>query len=290
MKTEELGGVVSLDLTKSPQMPKEYSTIESVAKSFQVKNEEDYTVGANMISGAAANISKVEAFFEEDKALAHRLHKSICDKISTITAPWRSVRAHVYPKMVSFREAQEKARRAAELRAQQEEAERQRAAQVEAQRIAREAAEAAEQLRQAGQMRLAREREEAAQVEVSAVVQQAEDFASIGTILPATRPMGGPSERRPWIGEVVDIKAICRAIAEGKIPLEYNIPGRLDPSRMLPLISVNTEILNYLAKRMGREDIGVPGARGSRALQLAFGKSSAMAAGIKPDADAGEDW
>jgi len=315
MKTEELKGIVTLDLSKAPDIPADHKTIEATARAFLVTNEESYSVASQMIQGAAANIAKVEAFFESDKTLAHRLHKSICDKISTITAPWRSVRVHIEPKMRAYRQEQERQRREAEGRARREAQEAERKAREEAARIEAEAKRQADELRRAGEMRLAREAQERAQQEAQTVVAEAEETAALGVILPETKPVGGPSEARPWEGEVTDMRALCRAIGGMVIPdalktallqanfnqedadlilqlverctaahpLEYMTPVRGQGDQPRPLVVVDQSVLNNLAKRLGREDLGIPGVKGTRGLQLRFSGKATTAVAPRSD-------
>lgn len=281
--TKELNGVVSLDLTKSPTLPGNYAIIADTAKALQVVDETSLQLATQMIQGAASAISTVEAFFEGDKALAHRLHKSICDKITSITAPWRSIRPTLEPRIKAFRQEQERKRREAELRAAQE-AERQRRESEEAAlRIQAEADRRAAELRAAGEMSRAREVAQTAAVAAQAVVEQATAMAELGTILPDTRPTGGPGESRPWSGQVTDMKALCAAIGSGKIPLEYLMDGGSRKGETLPLVVVDQAVLTQLAKRRGAEDIGIPGAKGVQDLQLRFGAAKAAPQKVEPE-------
>lgn len=303
---DELKGVVSIDLTKAPELPANYKSIEATAKAFQVVTAQDYEQGAAMISGAAAAIAKVEAFFESDKSMAHKLHKSICDKISSITAPWRSIRANIEPRMLAYLREEERKRQEAERAAQAEATRLRVEAENKARAIQDEAARAASALRQQGEMKAAREAQEAAQRQAVAVIEQAQDAAELGVVLPDTKIEGGPSESRPWIGEVADMRALCRAIGgEVNYPklakklsqmgfptddiaciisesraLVESISLEYDGTKgeTLPLLVVNQSLLNHIAKRWGQADIGLPGCIGKRGLTLRFGQSKGSAA------------
>jgi hypothetical protein len=272
--------VVSIDLNKSPAPLPDAATIAETIKNFQVSSESDYAAADHMIRVSMSNISKVEAFFEGTpeepgiKVLAHRAHAAICEKIRTITAPWRAVRPTLEPRMKAYRRKQEEIRRAEELRLQREAELREHQAREEAARIQREADAEAARLRQEGNMRAAKERQREATAKAEEVTFAAAQISEVGAVLRDSRPANGPGESRPWIGEVTDIKAICKAIGDGTIELEYLTPVRGAGDQMVPLVEINQSVLNNIAKRMGREQIGIPGARGTRGLQLRFGRSA----------------
>ena len=270
MADKELTGVVSVDLSKEPLPHPQSATIKGIVEAMTVTDEVSYKAAADIITRSDAVVASVESYFEADKNLAFKLHKSICAKINTLAAPWKNVRAVLIPKMTTFRRQQEEKRRAEELRLQREAEKREHEARQEALRIQQEAARAAEELRRAGQMREAKEAQTRAQEQAAEVVNTAQALADIGTVLPATAPMGGPGEARIWGGVVDDILATCRAVGSKQIALEYELPKRGGGTEMVPLLEVNQRVIDYLAKRHGREDINVPGCRGDRGLSLRF--------------------
>lgn len=279
-KTEQLQERVTLDMTLAPEQPADSGTIEAKVKAFQVTSEEEYTAASNMIQIAASNIAKAEAFFEGTpdnpgiKVLAHRAHAAICEKIRTITAPWRSVRANLEPKMKSYRKRIDDERRAAELKLQQEQAEAARLAQVEADAIRLKAEHEAAELRKAGDLRAAKEAQANAAQQAQAVVEEAAAMNEVGVILPDVRPVDGPGEARIWRGVVDDIKETCRAIGAGEVPLMFTLPKRGGGEEEVPIVEISQKVIDYLAKRHGRADIGVNGCHGERELSLRFSKSA----------------
>jgi hypothetical protein len=283
---KELSGVVSLDLSKQPEPHPQSGSIEAIAKRFEVVDEQSYGEAASLIQNSAAVIARVEAFFEKDKSLAFQLHRSITSKIATLTAPWRTVRPLLESKMKTFRRKQEEERQARERELQRQAAEADRLAREEAARIQQEADQAAAELRKQGHMRVAKEALAAAAQRAQEVVQTAAALADVGVVLPDVRPLDGPGESRPWQAEVTDLKAMCLAIGRGEIPLTIEMPKRGGGSEMVPLIEPNMSALNYLAKRMGREDIGIKGARAFRGLQLKFSsKAAAVQSGAPQEQD-----
>jgi hypothetical protein len=274
-KTEQLQQRVTLDLTRQPTPPADYATFNATAQTLQVIDETSFQIATEMIGREKAWADTVDAFFDEGRELAHRSWKWFTTTIDVSKKKY-SARAVLEPRMKAFRAKQEADRRAEELRLQREQAEAARLAQVEADRIQRQADQAAAELRKQGDLRAAKEAQQVAQEQAQAVVQEAESMAEIGTILPDARPSGGPGEARPWVGEVTDIKALCLAIGEGKVPLEYLTPVRGQGDKMMPLVMVDIQVLNNLAKRLGKEDLSIPGVKGTRSLQLRFSRGAAF--------------
>lgn len=270
MKTTELSGVVSLDLTTRPELPQDYKAFLEVARTLQVIDEESFAIANEMVLRQDAWDKSVDAFFDKGRDLAYRSWKWFTETITATKKPME-VRSVLVPRMKKYRADQDRIKREAEERARREREEAERQAREEAARIQREADAAAAQLRQQGEMRAAREAQEQAQQAAQAVVQQAEAIAEVGVILPSAKPAGGPGEAYPWVGEVVNMKALCKAIGDGVIPLEYAMPVRGQGDQMRPLVVVDQALLNHIAKRMGREDIGLAGCVGKRDLQLRFG-------------------
>lgn len=270
MASKELTGVVSVDLE-----PEFEFYINAAAKGMEVIDEESFQAAAIMIQQSAACIAQVEQFFEKDKSLAHALHKSICDKITKFTASWRTVRPLLEPKMKAFRKRVEDERIAREREQARIAEEARQKAEQEARRIQAEADERAAELRRQGEMRAAREVVATAAEQATSVVEQADSLAELGTIEPAPAKLVGVSDSLPWIGEVTSIEAICKAIGNGSIPLKWLTPTRGQGEQYLPLVEINQSVLNNIAKRMGKEDLQIPGAKGIREVQLRFSKSVA---------------
>ena len=281
---KELTGVVSLDLTKAPEMPANTATIAQFAAALQVTDELSYTQATELIQFGNQVIAKVEGFYEKDKSLAHQLHASICEKIRTFTAPWRSIRPTLEPRMKAFRAAQERQRREAEAAILRQQQEAERRAQEEAARIQREAEERARELKQQGDMRAAKEAMQAAQAKAEEIVQTAAAIAEVGIVVADTKPQGGPGEAMIWGGVVDDVLEVCRAVGSKKVSLMFELPKRGGGSEMVPLVEVSQKVIDYLAKRQGRADIGVPGCHGQRELSLRFSaKGAALQTGAVED-------
>jgi hypothetical protein len=286
MKTEtEVSGRVTLDLTRQPDLPSDYKTLKAFAEEFNVETAQDFEVATELIQKSAKWMASVEAFFKDGRERALAAHRWFTGTIKTLTAPY-DIRGVLEPKMKRYLKGVEERRLAEECRIQQEQAKAEQAARAEAERIRVEAELAAAELRKQGQMGASRQMVEAAAEQAQNVVEQAQAIADVGTILPAPARVEGVSDSRPWIAEVVDLKAICKAIGDGVIPLEFLTPVRGQGEAMVPLVSVNMSVLNHIAKRMGRENLNIPGTRGIREVQLRFSKSAAAA----PVPRSGDEW
>jgi len=91
---------------------------------------------------------------------------------------------------------------------------------------------------------------EASMLEVAGLPEEAEQVIEKRVSIPAaisTKPeMGGTYIVKLWSAEVIDFKALCRAVIDGKV----------DQSLILP----NTSILNQLAKQQ-KENFNIPGVK-----------------------------
>lgn len=310
----ELTGVVSLDLRREPDFPLDSRNMEAAARALQVVDEESYALAARIIQRNASWVSKIEAFFEDDRSLANKLHKSITTKIAKLTAPGRVVRPILEPKMLAFRRKQEDEKRAIETaRLLREQAERRRA-EDEARAIQAKGDADAAELRRQGEFRSARAITALAAEEAKTVIAEAVPLAVIPT---DTRPQAeGVNDRRPWVGRLVSEADLILGVAAGlpnefnttilelvkfletgpknefasawikelkryrglATPLMHTIPvktrqsdGKLrDVDTSVPILEVNQAVPNYIAKRLGMEDIGIPGVKGERELGLSF--------------------
>lgn len=275
MPNDDLTGkTVTLDLTKLPKVPADNDTFVATANALQIIDDTSYSIAAEMIQRSLQWDADVDAFFENGREAAHASWKWFTGNIATFKAK-RNVRGILEPRMKAFKKKQE-AESATREREQARIAEEARQkAEQEARRIQAEADERAAELRRQGEMRAAREVVATAAEQATSVVEQADSLAELGTIEPAPAKLAGVSDSRPWVGEVVDMRALCKAIGDGTIPLTWSTPVRGSTIEMLPLVVIDQSVLNHIAKRMGKEDIGLAGCIGFRSVQLRFSKSVA---------------
>lgn len=277
MANEDLTGKkVTLDLSIRPELPADYQTFKEVATQLQVVDEDSYAIAAAMIQKEVRWGSVVDSFFDKGREQALQLHRWFTSTISGLKSGY-AARAILEPRMKAYKRKVEDERIAKE-REQSRLAEEARVkAAIEAQRIQDAADAEAARLRKAGEMRQAREIVATAAEQATAVVEQADSLADLGTIEQAPAKLAGVSDSRPWVGELVDMKALCLAIGTGKVPLEWLTPVRGQGEQMVPLVSVNQGVIDYIAKRMGKEDLQIPGIKGTRSVQLRFSKSAGAA-------------
>ncbi len=263
---KELGPRVTLDLTQQPALPADYNTFLGAAQVLEVKDEQSYAIAAQMIQKSAAWDASVDSFFDEGRELAHRSWKWFTGTISKLKAPY-AVRDVLEPKMKRFRRQQEDARRAEEERLAREARAAIVKAEQEAAEIRRKAEEEAARLRREGEMRAAREVVTQATEQAAQVVEVADSLADLGTIAPAEPKFQGVGESRPWVAVIDNISHVLKDIAEGNVDITAEESEKLQ--------KVLQPILNRIAKRMGKTDIGVRGAHGERDVTLRFSKGIA---------------
>lgn len=272
---KELTGVVSIDLRNEPVLASSPDAAVAAASRLEVRDEESYAIAARMIQESAACIAKVEEFYEAEKNLAYRLHKTITEKVAKFTASWGTVRPALEPKMKRFRQEQERIRQEEERRLAREAEQARLRAEAEARRIQAEADQKAAELRRQGEMRAAREVVNTATEQATQMMGQADALADLGTIAPSPPKLAAVGESRPWVAEIVDSRKLLRAIADDDLLLSQEDMDKLK--------AVLQPILNRIAKRMGKEDLGFAGARGVRDVQLRFSKSPVQAAAPEGD-------
>jgi hypothetical protein len=276
--------IITLDMTRQPDLPEDYKTLKAFAQEFRVETEEDFQIATELIQKSARWMSSVEVFFDEGKKKAHAAHRWFTQTIAGLCAPY-DVRPVLQPKMVAFRKRQDDERRAAEEKARREAEAAEQAARAEAERIRLEAERAAAELRKQGELKAAREMQAEAAEQAQNVVEQAQAIADVGTILPAAPKVAGLGESRPWIGVIDDPMEVIKAVAAGKVPLMFTLPKRGGGMEEVPLLEVNQRVVTEMAKRLGRPSIGIPGCRGEREVGLRFSKSAAAAPVSRNESD-----
>lgn len=176
--------------------------------------------------------------------LANAAHKKLTAQFSKVCAPYETVVKDGTSAMKSFDLAEKR-------RLDQEEADRQRAIREQedqAKAIEDQKCAEAERLRKDGLIKEARQ-VEAAPPPVLA--------APVGPISAPAPVAVGQAKKFQFVGKVDSVLEILKAIASGKIPLEYDLKG---DGEMRPLVVVDMAVLNALAKTR-QKDLGIPGCR-----------------------------
>lgn len=249
--------------------------IAEVAARLPVTDEESMLAVGAIVTECVTIRAGIVGFWAEAKDLAHRAHKRLCDLESRDLESKDIIREAADRNINAFRMKQEEDRRAEERRVQQLAQEEQRRLLAESERQFREKERleaVAREAKRAGDMATAR----IANQEAALAVQQAEVLeekavAVLDEVVHAPAPVAkiaGRVEKWPWVGTVVDPKALIKAIAAGEVPLEHTIPVRGGGEQTVPLVEFNDAVIQYYAKRL-EANARIPGCEFKETLQSA---------------------
>lgn len=296
-----LKGEVIVDCDFRPDVPADAlvhlsaikTTIELIP-TYEVKSAEDKLDVFKIVQLAADRIRAIEKGYEDKKAVPFKAHRTICAHENEDKADWLTIRQFGLAAIEVWDREQDRIKRENDARIEREQAAARRAADEEAARIQREADEAAAKLRREGEMSQARQVEAAAAEKAQVVVEQATAIADVGVITAPAQRIGGLGEARPWIAVVDDARKVAEAVAKGIVPLTWIIPKRGGGEEEVPLLIVNPAVITLLAKRLQKEDIGIPGCHGERdfgyRVSAKDSPSTPAAAPIKSDTSEGSVW
>lgn len=186
-----------------------------------IRDEETYNLATSFYSGIGKQVKKIKEFFKDSKAKAKAAHAAICDAENSLTDPLDKAAEALYQPIIAWQREQDRKRREEEARLQAEAQKK-----LDDQRLAE-----AQALSEAGDTAAAEE------VISSPVVAAAPVFA-------APKVAGIKSFRDNWQAKVTDIKALCRAVADGKVATTC--------------VEANMSVLNGLA-RASKAELRIPG-------------------------------
>jgi len=251
----------ALKLVETEEVESKALTIVDQARAVVVKDSQTYTAAGMLWKQIGEMISEVKSTFDPICDAAHKAHKAATEKRSKFLDPLTNAQKSVKSLMSSYDAEQERIRKAEEERlaaiARKEEEERRRIEQdrLEAERKAEEDRLLAEA--QAAQDRgdsetaeiltnAAVETSEAIKEQAAAIAQEPIYVAPV--VVPKTTPKmaGGPVYREMWLAEVVSIKELCRAVAEGKASPEC--------------VMGNMPVLNKMAVAL-KSTLSIPGVK-----------------------------
>lgn len=205
---------MSLEIQEKQLMDKEVAPMVAMAQALVVRTHEDSSNAQNVLKEIKHRRNRIVAFFAESKDLAHKSWKKIVDSEKLLDAPLASAESTIKNKVIAYNNEVEYKR---QEEARLAEAKRQEAERKERERIEEQARKA----REAGKTEKADALEEKAQ---NVVVQP-----TFVTQAPAPKTEG-MSIRKVWKAEVVDLLALCKAIAEGKLPVNMVVPSTVGVS------------------------------------------------------------
>jgi hypothetical protein len=179
-----------------------------------IASEREYKMACEFLVAVDEKLKGWEAKIAPSIKTAHQLHKQLNDLKNEIGSPLRKARIEILQPAILKWEAQEREK-----------------ARIEQERINRELRRQEE----ARRLELAAEMEKSGKVEeANALIEEPIQTPDVVIARPA-QPQGIQS-RTLYSAEVVDLKALCRAVADGLAPAEY--------------VMANMPVLNSLARNL----------------------------------------
>ena len=251
----------ALKIFETEEVEAKALTIVDQAKAVKVIDAKTYTAAEMLWKQIGDMIKEVKDTFDPICEAAHRAHKAATEKRSKYLDPLTSAQKYVQQLMAAWDAEQERIRKAEEERLRKIEEER-IAAERKAEQERLEAERKAEEERLLAEAEAAEKRgdKETAEALTNAAVESSEQIneviASVAAepiyvapvVVPKSVPKmaGGPVYREVWAAEVVDIKALCMAVATGKASTEC--------------VSGNMVALNRMAVAL-KGTLNIPGVR-----------------------------
>jgi hypothetical protein len=200
-------------------------SLPETAKLLRIEDQRTYMAACEFLRGVAAVRKEIVEHHAPIKKAAFDAHRAACDAEARLLKPVTEAEQTV-KRLIGGWEA--------EQRRLQEERERQ--AREEAERLAAEMIEAAA---------VEAEQQGATALEVAAIIEQPLVVPRI-QVAPTYERATGIQTATLWCAEVTDIRALCRAVAEGKVSENY--------------VSPNMTALNARA-RAEQKTMNIPGVR-----------------------------
>jgi hypothetical protein len=215
-----------LEVTKPQELERRALDWALKAGRIKITNQSTYDEGTEMHKGILALLDEIDGVFDPGIGDANKLHKGLIAMKKKVQGTLPTGEQILRTMIGAWEQAQERIRQEAERKAQEE----------------------------------ARKREEEARLALAVQAEQAgatEETVEeiIATPLPAPVLVAAPTFQRAegyskpverWKAELVDIKALCRAVAEGKASTEF--------------VQANLPALNSLARAM-KGTFNIPGCK-----------------------------
>lgn len=227
---------IPIDQAPERALEQKALTLPEQVKGIAITNQPTYELAAAKLLDVAAMRREITEYHKPLKQKAHEAHKAICDAEARMLAPVAQAE-QILKRGIAAYETEQRHKAEEERRRLEEEERRRREEEIEA---------AAQQA----------EAEGASVEEVQAIIEQP-------VVVPAVRPeptftpVAGVSTRGVWKAEVVSIRELCRAVAEGRASAE--------------LVAPNMTALNGLARAM-KQTFNIPGCRVVRDTAVAAGR------------------
>lgn len=209
-------------------------TMTEQADALVIDSESTYRAASSFLLAVKDLQKEVLDFFKPLKAAAQDAHRKLCAAEKDKAEPLINVERKVKIRMLEY-----------ETEQRRQKAEQERKLREEARRIEEDA-----RLKEAARLEA-----EGRQKEAERLI-EAPIFTPPVTVAPPTPKVQGVSYRETWSAEVVDLRALCRAVADGSVPTEY--------------VTANMTALNARA-RADKGSFSVPGCRPVCSRQVAAG-------------------
>lgn len=213
----EAATAIAEPMTDHPDLNGKSLTLLEQAQAIEITDNDIYVIANDLDAGLTALEREIVETFANPKKKAHEAHKAVVAAETKALSPIKQARAFLGPKIIGWRREQERKRQ--ELQRKLDEEARRR---EEEERLA-----------------------QAVALEAEAVI--SEPIAPPPVVAPSLIPkIQGASIRETWSAEVMDLKALVRAVAAGLVPIQA--------------VSANQVFLNQQARAMKR-DLNYPGVR-----------------------------
>lgn len=198
----------ALKLVETDQVEQKALTIVDQAKAVQVVDSESYVKAGDMWKALGDMIAEVKATFDPICDAAHKAHKAATAKRASYLDPLTDAQKAVKKLMSDYDQEQDRIRQEEQRRLEEE------ARKAEEERRLQEAIMAEEEAKASGATK------EEAEQEAAAILEEPVTVAPV--IVPKATPklQGGPVYREVWSARVTDIRALCRAVADGRASTE----------------------------------------------------------------------
>ncbi|GIK15019.1 MAG: hypothetical protein BroJett002_37260 [Candidatus Brocadia sinica] len=174
-------------------------------KTFKIKTSEDFAKAAEWLAFVNSQIDQIESQCADAIAKAHALHKQLCKDRKDALAPWEAAKNRISVERNNYQVEQERIREEAQRKA---EAEAREKARKEQEALLARAAAAKTEAKQEELL----EKAESVYVEpvfVPSVVEKKVEISTGGSV----------SSQKDFDVVVTDIKSICKAVVDGKLPV-----------------------------------------------------------------------
>lgn len=223
-------------------------THEQEARSIIVRDQASLDAAGEFLNGIKALRAEAEAHHRPLISSAHETHKRAIEALRRVDEPLARAEALVKPKISGFIEEQRRI-----------EAERKR---IEDERICREEQERKRAQEEALEADIeAAEARGASADEIRAMIEQpVKETAFRPTPVPAAPRVEAPKgiqTREQWSAQVVNIRELCRAVADGKVPEA--------------LVTPNATVLNQMARAL-KQTMNIPGVKAIMTANVAAGR------------------